>query len=192
MKHTLSRTLLCSVVMLSGCAGMNSEFEFDKPAKDSGIWMSQADDMTLGHHQAGTSETNGMSAAGSSQRIDLAGYRLIDTGHIRLDVQPVVPGTRGAVPATSSMGEPVRTSAPASGGVFSTTTRSVGAVSVPGSSGTVSCNTPRCYPEPAAAFRKPDGVQRIWIAPYVSPDEVVHMGEIVFAVAKPADWNGVL
>ncbi|WP_406850745.1 hypothetical protein WH390_15925 (plasmid) [Candidatus Arsenophonus nilaparvatae] len=38
--------LISSVVLLSGCAGMNSEFEFGKPAKDSGYWMSEADEMT--------------------------------------------------------------------------------------------------------------------------------------------------
>lgn len=175
MKHTLSRMLLCSVVMLSGCAGMNSEFEFDKPAKDSGIWMSQADDMTLGNN---TGAATGRSTSGTNH-VDLDSYRLIDTGHIRLDVQPLVTGSR-VVQGPTPIGYPLRTSAATSSGVFTA------------SAGTVSCNTPRCYPEPAAAFRKPDGVQRIWIAPYVSPDDAVHMGEIVFAVAKPADWNGVL
>ncbi|HGM5392023.1 TPA: type IV conjugative transfer system lipoprotein TraV [Serratia marcescens] len=182
MKHTLSCALLCSVVMLSGCAGMNSEFEFDKPAKDTGIWMSQADDMTLGNNSGATA---GRSTSGTNH-VDLDGYRLIDTGHIRLDVQPMVTGSR-VVQGPSPMGYPLRTSVPTSGGVFTSTT---GTTST--NNGTVSCNTPRCYPEPAAAFRKPDGVQRIWIAPYVSPDDAVHMGEIVFAVAKPADWNGVL
>ncbi|MDR5610303.1 hypothetical protein [Arsenophonus sp.] len=38
--------LISSVMLLSGCAGMNSEFEFGKPAKDSGYWMSEADAMT--------------------------------------------------------------------------------------------------------------------------------------------------
>lgn len=82
MKHTLSRMLLCSVVMLSGCAGMNSEFEFDKPAKDTGIWMSQADDMTLGNNSGAAA---GRSISGTNH-VDLDGYRLIDTGHIAADM----------------------------------------------------------------------------------------------------------
>ncbi|MER1923877.1 hypothetical protein KC913_16020, partial [Proteus mirabilis] len=38
--------LIIIPVLLTGCAGMNSEFEFNKPAKDSGYWMQQADEMT--------------------------------------------------------------------------------------------------------------------------------------------------
>jgi len=132
-----------------------------------------------------TGAATGRSTSGTNH-VDLDSYRLIDTGHIRLDVQPLVTGSR-VVQGPTPIGYPLRTSAATSGGVF---TASAGTPAV--NTGTVSCNTPRCYPEPAAAFRKPDGVQRIWIAPYVSPDDAVHMGEIVFAVAKPADWNGVL
>lgn len=121
--------------------------------------------MTLGNNSGAAT---GRSTSGTN--VDLNGYRLIDTGHIRLDVQPLVIGSR-VVQRPDSLGYPLRTSAPALGGVF---TASAGTPSV--NTGTVSCNTPRCYPEPAAAFRKPDGVQRIWIAPYVSPDDAVHMG----------------
>lgn len=77
-------------VLLSGCAGMNSEFEFDKPAKDSGIWMAEADDMTVSKVSANGDRNN---------HISLEGYRLLNTGNIRLDVQPAMtPGYSGSVP----------------------------------------------------------------------------------------------
>ncbi|MBL2231139.1 hypothetical protein ELI96_29770, partial [Klebsiella pneumoniae] len=56
----------------------------------------------------------------------------------------------------------------------------------------VNCNAPRCYPEPSSAFRTPDNLVRVWIAPYVSPDDNAHMGEIVYSVAKKAEWNGIM
>lgn len=77
-------------VLLSGCAGMNSDFEFDKPAKDSGIWMAEADDMTVSK-----SSVNGE----RNTHISLEGYRLLNTGNIRLDVQPAMTsGYSGSVP----------------------------------------------------------------------------------------------
>jgi len=39
-------SLIFAVSVLTGCAGMNSDFEHAIPAKDSGYWLQQADDMT--------------------------------------------------------------------------------------------------------------------------------------------------
>ena len=39
-------SLIFAVSVLTGCAGMNSDFEHTIPAKDSGYWLQQADDMT--------------------------------------------------------------------------------------------------------------------------------------------------
>ncbi|WON75526.1 type IV conjugative transfer system lipoprotein TraV [Serratia sp. UGAL515B_01] len=168
-------SLLTASILLSGCAGMNSDFEFDKPARDSGIWMSQADDMTATH--------NG-NTANKGDSFNLAGYRLINTGNIRLDVRPTVSGGYTAnQQATSKQSSTVAKGA----GLIAGTSHTAAVTDIP-----VSCNTPRCYPEPSSAFRTPDAVIRIWIAPFVSPDDNVHMGEIVYSVAKPAHWNGML
>ncbi|HAZ4153460.1 TPA: type IV conjugative transfer system lipoprotein TraV [Escherichia coli] len=164
-------------VLLSGCAGMNSEFEFDKPAKDSGIWMAEADDMTVSKVSANGDRNN---------HISLEGYRLLNTGNIRLDVQPAMtPGYSGSVP-----GYPISVTPSRSGTVF----KHSASYTISGfarNSG-VNCNAPRCYPEPSSAFRTPDNLVRVWIAPYVSPDDNAHMGEIVYSVAKKAEWNGIM
>ncbi|MBP2199064.1 type IV conjugative transfer system lipoprotein TraV [Pantoea cypripedii] len=134
---------------LTGCAGMNSEFEFSKPAKDSGVWMAEADEMS----------------AGTASGLQLDDYRLIDTGSILLAPQTVPKDaeTRQAI-SKGPAGDK-------SGGY---------------------CSAPHCFPEPSAAFRRPDSVARIWIAPYVSPGNNVHMGEVIYTVANPADWHGIL
>lgn len=168
----MRKSLVFLPLLMTGCAGMNSEFEFDKPARDTGVWMSQADEMT--------SASAGKPGNVGGKGLNLAGYRLIDTGHVRLDVQPALAGGVAA---------PARTVAGSS--VFTSTSQARSGVAVPAATG-VSCNSPRCYPESASAFRRPDGVARIWIAPYVSPDDNVHMGEVVYTVTKPANWHGVL
>ena len=166
-------------VLMSGCAGMNSEFQFDKPAKDSGVWMAEADDMSA------SASRNAPSAASQGNSIRLEDYRLINTGNIQLDPQrePVRP-----VGSLSGTGIPLQTAAGEPRRLFSEPSRGTPVTKSQG----VYCNAPHCFPEPSAAFRRPDGVARIWIAPYVSPDNSVHMGEVIYTVASPADWNGIL
>lgn len=180
-KHAL--TVCALAMMLGGCAGMNSDFEFDKPAKDTGVWMSQADDMSAGssgNAPAAASGTAGFTGAG----IRLDDYRLIDTGTIRLDPQAEVPGghsgDRESIPLRLGASGEVRPFT-RENGVLRTTTNQ-----------TAYCSAAHCFPEPSAAFRRPDGVARIWIAPYVSPDNSVHMGEVIYSVSSHGDWNGIL
>ncbi|BEM46415.1 conjugal transfer protein TraV (plasmid) [Serratia marcescens] len=179
----MRKSLVFLSLLLTGCAGMNSEFEFDKPARDTGVWMSQADEMT--------SASAGKPGNAGGKGLNLAGYRLVDTGNIRLDVQTALAGSvvgagrryGTALAAPARQGDAAARPA-LTGGVV----HAVSQVPVR----QVSCSSPRCYPEPASAFRRPDGVARIWIAPYVSPDDNVHMGEVVYTVTKPANWHGVL
>lgn len=172
--------VFASPLVLAGCAGMNSDFEFDKPARDSGIWMSQADDMSVSHR----------GSAAESGKINLNEYRLINTGNIRMDVQrPYVQpkaepqrwvGTSELLQFVHEYGQPDIAG--------NTAAQPISTVAYNGSA---SCNTPRCYPEPSSAFRTPDGSARIWIAPYVSPDDNAHMGETVYSVVKPSSWSGI-
>lgn len=170
-------------VMLSGCAGMNSDFEFDKPAKDSGVWMSQADDMSAGssgNAPSAASAAGGFTGAG----IRLDDYRLIDTGTIRLDPQTEAQAGRSGL----NDGIPVRVASSVGVRPF---TRENGVLRTDARQ-TAYCSAAHCFPEPAAAFRRPDGVARIWIAPYVSPDNNVHMGEVIYSVSSHGDWSGIL
>ena len=170
------------VMGLTGCAGVNGDFEFDKPAKDSGIWMSQADDMSAGASR----NTPAGAAAPSGAGLSLDGYRLMDTGDIRLDVQPVI------------QGQPVSVTSPAPIVLRTDGTSGVRPFTQVNSKRWVSrdapatCNALHCWPEPSSAFRRPDGVERIWIAPYVSPDNNAHMGEVIYTVSGPSDWNGIV
>lgn len=179
--HALS---VCALSLaLSGCAGMNSDFEFDKPAKDNGIWMSQADDMSAsnsGNAPAAASAASGFTGTG----LRLDDYRLIDTGRIRLD--PQTDAQTGRVDLNEDI--PVRLTSSGGGRPF---TRGNSVLHTT-SNQTAYCSAARCFPEPSAVFRRPDSVSRIWIAPYVSPDNNVHMGEVIYTVSSHGDWNGIL
>ncbi|NIF23916.1 type IV conjugative transfer system lipoprotein TraV [Candidatus Pantoea multigeneris] len=170
--------------LLSGCAGMNSDFQFDKPARDSGVWMSQADDMSAGNS---TNAPSGAGAPGVTGSINLSDYRLIDTGNIALAPQGDVRGSTGQGEIDAG-GVPLRV---AQGGSVRPFTRENDRL-YPAGNNAAYCNAAHCFPEPTAAFRRPDGVARIWIAPYVSPDDNVHMGEVIYSVASPTRWNGIL
>ena len=126
------------------------------------------------------STAGGFTGAG----IRLDDYRLIDTGTIRLDPQTEAQAGHSGL----NDGIPVRLES--SGGVRPFT-RENGVLRTDARQ-TAYCSASHCFPEPAAAFRRPDGVARIWIAPYVSPDSNVHMGEVIYSVSSHGDWSGIL
>ncbi|WP_147392437.1 hypothetical protein [Arsenophonus endosymbiont of Aleurodicus floccissimus] len=72
--------LISSVILLSGCAGINSEVEFGKPAKDSGYWMSEADAMTdTASHS--TAQYKG-EVVKSATGLNLSAYRFIQLSNL--------------------------------------------------------------------------------------------------------------
>jgi type IV conjugative transfer system protein traV len=162
-------SLMFAVSVLTGCAGMNSDFEHAIPAKDSGYWLQQADDMT-NSNAGGSSAVNKIGLGGG--RVDVKQYRLINTSSIRLPVKVV-----GTIQPTNNNNvkdefEPVNIS------YHPTTSNS-------------DCSLKYCYPEPNRPFRRDDSVSRVWLAPYVSPDDNAHLGEIVYFVTKKSQWANV-
>ncbi|WP_406850744.1 TraV family lipoprotein (plasmid) [Candidatus Arsenophonus nilaparvatae] len=53
------------------------------------------------------------------------------------------------------------------------------------------CPASPCLSETRTPSRQSERITRAWIAPYVSPDEVVHTGEVVYFVTTPATWANV-
>ena len=162
-------SLIFAVSVLTGCAGMNSDFEHAIPAKDSGYWLQQADDMT--NPNAGGSL--GMNKTGlGGGRVDVKQYRLINTSSIRLPVKVVGTVQPNAKDNVKDEFEPVSIS------YHPTTSNS-------------DCTLKYCYPEPNRPFRRDDSVSRVWLSPYVSPDDNAHLGEIVYFLTKKSQWANV-
>ena len=162
-------SLIFAVSVLTGCAGMNSDFEHAIPSKDSGYWLQQADDMT--NPNAGGSL--GMNKTGlGGGRVDLKQYRLINTSSIRLPVKVVGTVQPNANDNVKDEFEPV-------------------SISYHPTNSSSECTLKYCYPEPNRPFRRDDSVSRVWLAPYVSPDDNAHLGEIVYFVTKKSQWANV-
>lgn len=166
-------SLMFAVSVLTGCAGMNSDFEHAIPAKDSGYWLQQADDMT--NPSAGGSLSMNKTGLGiGGGRVDVKQYRLINTNSIRLPLKVVGVAQPNQNDNVKDEFEPVSISYHPSTSTSSS-----------------DCTLKYCYPEPNRPFRRDDSVSRVWVAPYVSPDDNAHLGEIVYFVTKKSQWANV-
>ena len=160
--------ILSTTTLMVGCSGLNSEFEHSIPAKDSGYWLQQADDMT-------STRKDGLvnPQVGSSSYVNVKEYKLINTGNLRLPVKmqgeaEVAQGNVAEINQTSSYNSTIRYEEYDN-----------------------NCAARFCYPEPSSPFRELDRISRVWLAPYLSPDNNVHLGEIVYFIAKPSTWSGI-
>nr|CBA73504.1 conjugal transfer protein TraV [Arsenophonus nasoniae] len=166
--------LISGIVLLSGCAGMNSEFEFGKPAKDSGYWMSEADEMTntasdlVAQHKG--------EVVKSAKGFNLSAYRLIQLSNLQT---PVTLLTERAISANNPNSMKVKS--PASRWLTNNFT----------AQSPTACPASPCLGEVTAPSRQAERITRAWIAPYVSPDEVVHTGEVVYFVTTSSTWANV-
>lgn len=165
-------SVMLAMSVLTGCAGMNSDFEHSIPAKDSGYWLQQADDMT----NPNMTNKSGSSVGVMAGRVDIKQYRLINTHGIRLPIKNVgAPQVQQNDHGKDIFESPidVRLSSTAS------------------MQDQMNCNVKFCYPEPMNPLRRDDNVSRVWVAPYVSPDDNAHLGEIVYFVTKKSQWAGL-
>lgn len=160
--------LIFSIVFISGCTGMNTEFENTKPAKDSGYWLQQADEMTndssLGNNFKDT----------SYNKINVLNYKLIDTGNLRLPIKAV---QKDFVNFNKTN--------------FINNDHQINFKSIENTENMSCSNVSNCYKEPNSPYRESDNISRLWLAPYVSPDDNVHLGELVYFVTKKSKWNGI-
>ncbi|NNH97766.1 type IV conjugative transfer system lipoprotein TraV [Pasteurella multocida] len=181
--------LLSLSIFLTGCAGMNTEFEHAIPAKDSGYWLQQADEMTnpnsagsAAGKKSGLNVTN-MTLSNSSQ-FDITQYKLINLPNILLNVKSAeetkYKNIGGRIASIEIKETKVKQPFPKTQAVLE---QEFNASRI--------CNTQYCYPEPNSPFRESERVARVWIAPHVAPNNDAHLGEVVYFVTKPSKWFGV-
>ncbi|WGL93913.1 type IV conjugative transfer system lipoprotein TraV (plasmid) [Arsenophonus nasoniae] len=166
--------LISGIVLLSGCAGMNSEFEFGKPAKDSGYWMSEADAMTdtasdsVAQHKG--------EVVKSAKGFNLSTYRLIQ-------LNPMQTAVTFLTERPKNINNPLPSPAKNLSSRWLTNNVTV--------QSSAACPASPCLGEVTAPSRQAERITRAWIAPYVSPDEVVHTGEVVYFVTTSSTWANV-
>lgn len=151
--------------IISGCAGMNSDFEFSKPAKDSGYWMQQADEM-VGYNTSNNQESNF-----TKNKLVLAKYKLINLDEIILPIKFVNHKDNASLNPAD----------------INTNILGFNKIIEP----EVICTKNRCYQEASEPKITNNKIQRVWLAPYVSPDNSVHVGEIVYFFSEHSNWYGM-
>ncbi|MHA0917497.1 type IV conjugative transfer system lipoprotein TraV [Kosakonia cowanii] len=170
MHKLLGAALLCSA--LTGCAGMNSDFDCNATATDKCLT---------------TAEANALAAKGKS---------INDIGQdaaVKKPAGETLPALRNTAPAVNSS-RPVSVAAT---GVIAP--RPIATVSSPVRS-TLTGQTAQTtsYVSPASsvsgagrvtAQRIPDATQRLWIAPWVDTDDNFHQPAVVEFVKNKSHWD---
>ncbi|ELY5945186.1 type IV conjugative transfer system lipoprotein TraV [Cronobacter sakazakii] len=174
MNKSIIGMLLCSV--LTGCAGMNDEFDCNKTATDQCLTMTEA---------------NRLAAQGKSlDEIDKAVKKPAgETLPALSNSAPVVNPSR---PLSVSATGPTAAKHIAPRPIYATTT----------GNSFITTHAPKQATTPAAqpirsvsdagqvpAQRVPDATQRLWIAPWVDTDDNFHQPSVVEFVKNKAHWE---
>lgn len=156
---------LCGVLLLSGCAGTNSDFECDATTSDTCMTMEQANEKAKKVENAGSVKAGATSLP-----------RLAD-GNFR-----TLPAVAVSAPATVSMSSAPVTpeqTVTAPRPLFTPATDVKKAVPVSVASRAV----------PPRPLRLGEQTAALWIAPYIDSQDIYHQPSSVFFVIKPAAWG---
>lgn len=169
MKKLLSAAALCSA--LTGCAGMNSDFDCNKTTTDQCLTMTEA---------------NKLAAQGKS----LDDLNADNT--VKKSAGEPLPALRNSAPAVS----PYRPMSAATTGAttvkpLTTTSSSVSALTGRPVSPTPVTQAVRSTSDAGqiAAQRIPDATQRLWIAPWIDTDDNMHQPAVVEFVKNKSHWD---
>lgn len=190
------------ILLLTGCAGVGSEFECNATTSDSCMTMEEANekaksmtDTSKAAPAAGVSQ--GQGSAGNLPRVAPLSDSVVPLMRnsagtaARLaqdELMAITPLTESATPVTASVGAKGTNPflSPAST-MIDTTTRPLTTLS--------SCTVATC-PEKSAednitTHRLSDGVARLWVAPYVDDDDVLHQPGYIQFVINPSRWQQI-
>ncbi|OIN38393.1 type IV conjugative transfer system protein TraV [Salmonella enterica subsp. enterica serovar Sarajane] len=155
----------CGALLLSGCAGTNSDFECTATTSDTCMTMEQANEKAKRLEQPETVKP----AAASLPHLADGNFRTVSA-------PPVSPVTPVAVKPVMS---PSAQKLPAPRPLF-TADRTAGTVA------SASAATAVVPPRP---LRMGEQTAALWIAPYIDNQDVYHQPSAVFFVIKPSAWG---
>lgn len=155
---------LCGV-LLSGCAGTNSDFECDATTSDTCMTMEQANEKAKKVENAGTVKAG----ATSLPRLADGNFRTLQTAAVS------TPGTVSLPPAPIKQEQKVIAPRP----LFTPATDVKKSVPVSVASRAV----------PPRPLRVGEQTAALWIAPYIDSQDIYHQPSSVFFVIKPAEWG---
>ena len=168
MKKLLGAALLCSA--LTGCAGLNSDFDCNKTATDQCLT---------------TGEANKLAAQGKSLD-DLTADKTA-----KKPAGETLPALRNSAPVVN----PFRPVSVAATGTAAAKPLNTAPVKASGSLVTPLATTSHVTPVPVNTVgrvpvqRIPDATQRLWIAPWVDTDDNFHQPAVVEFVKNKSHWD---
>ena len=165
MKKLLGAALLCSA--LTGCAGLNSDFDCNKTATDQCLTTGEANKLAAQGKSLDdlTAEKTAKKPAGET----LPALR--NSAPVVNPFRPVSVATTAARPLTTA---PAKTSGSL-----------VTPLATPSHATPVPVNTAGRVP----VQRIPDATQRLWIAPWVDTDDNFHQPAVVEFVKNKSHWD---
>lgn len=168
MKKLFACALLCAA--LTGCAGMNSDFDCNKTATDQCLSMSEAS--KLASKGKSLDDLNVQKEAGPKP----AAEALATPGNVKPAVNPYRPVSVATLTSRSGSGQAL-----GAGGLRASTVPVRAAAPV----------VPGDYSGPGQvdARRIPDATQRLWIAPWVDEQDSFHQPAVVEFVKQKSRWD---
>lgn len=192
--NKLLMPLLAGVGLLSGCAGMKSDFDCNTVAHDRCLTMEQANQQATER----TSSSSAMSGVdGDAGKTDTAAETLPRLAQVPVSPSPLTgiqaairdAGTRSVRTTTGSLLPASRPVRPYAGGP-----------AVPSHRPAVSPALPTLSPVTEARRYADTGISqpvrvnpttaRLWIAGWIDRDDVMHQPSVVSFVVKPDHWAG--
>ncbi|HFK5727419.1 TPA: type IV conjugative transfer system lipoprotein TraV [Enterobacter asburiae] len=173
MKKLLGAALLCSA--LTGCAGLNSDFDCNKTATDQCLTTAEANKLAAQGKSLDdlTAEKNAKKPAGET----LPALR--NSAPVVNPFRPVSAAATGTTAAKPAASRPL-TTAPA---------KSSGSLVTPLATSSHATPAPVNTAGRVQVQRIPDATQRLWIAPWVDTDDNFHQPAVVEFVKNKSHWD---
>ncbi|KHD99212.1 conjugal transfer protein TraV [Pantoea stewartii] len=172
MQKLFACALLCAA--LTGCAGMNTDFDCNKTATDQCLTMSEAS------HLADKGKSLDDLTAQKDAAPKAAAEALATPGNVKPAINP-----QRTVSVATLAPRPVSGQAVTPGTIRASTVP-VRASSLPAGNVTAADSN---GPGQVDARRIPDATQRLWIAPWVDEQDSFHQPAVVEFVKKKSRWD---
>ncbi|MGF8753094.1 type IV conjugative transfer system lipoprotein TraV [Klebsiella pneumoniae] len=182
MKELILLIPLGSALLLTGCAGTETEFECNATTSDTCMTMEQANEKAKAREESAAKP-----AAAGLPRLADGNFRTLSQVSYPLPPQPTLSAT-GTTPVSTVAVKPAgMLSAPPVHPVQNASNRTAPLTATPVSQTFPSPVTlPGNYPRP---LRKGEQTASLWIAPYIDAEDVYHQPTTVLFVVTPSAWG---
>lgn len=183
MKELMLLIPLGSALLLTGCAGTETEFECNATTSDTCMTMEQANERAKAREERASAKP----AAAGLPRLADGNFRTPSQVSYPLPPQPTLTAT-GTVSVTTAAAKPAGIlSTPTAHQVQNASNRTAPLTATPVSQTFRSPATlPGNYPRP---LRKGEQTASLWIAPYIDSEDVYHQPTAVVFVVTPSAWG---